>query len=294
VASSDNCSNAATDFCGLAAAAAAQTPAPRVVFLPGTQTEPITGFADPEGIAVDGSGNLYVADAEDDGGPPSYIYKETLSGGAYTQSVVANNFVGAWSVAVDSSGNVYVADFGFPEGGSSDYGAVYKETLSGGSYTESKIGSGFVAPDGIAVDSSGNVYVGDFGCPQCTPVVNGGIYKLTKSGGSYTQTQIGSGLDYVGGVAVDGNGNVYATEWTDYDYTTDVGVSGTVYKETLSGGSYTQSVVSHSFVTPGSVAVDPAGDLYVTDDNNVNGGGIVYKETPSGGGYTQSELITDL
>ncbi|MGB0122447.1 MAG: hypothetical protein WBP63_03365, partial [Silvibacterium sp.] len=86
--------------------AAAQTPAPLVIFPPGTQSEPITGFTEPEGVAVDSSGNLYVTDS-DDYNPPSNLYKETLSGGAYTQSVIKTGFQNAWAVAVDSSGNVY-------------------------------------------------------------------------------------------------------------------------------------------------------------------------------------------
>ncbi len=40
--------------------------------------------------------------------------------------------------------------------------------------------------------------------------------------------------------------------------------------------------------------MDPSGNIYVADDNNINGGGIVYKETLSGGSYTQSSLISDL
>ncbi len=269
--------------------AAAQTSAPLVTFMPGTESTPFTGFTDPEGVAIDSSGNLYITDSAGYA-PPSYLYKETLSGGTYTQSVIASGFTIAWGVALDSSGNVYVADYG-NEGSGPSGSAVYKETLSGGSYTQTKIASGFIDADGVAVDSSGNVYVADFGCPLgCSPAVSGALYKETLSGGSYTQTKIASGLD-VSGVSVDSSGNLYISVWTN------PGVTGAVYKETLSGGSYTQSTVASNFITPESVTVTPSGILYVADDHNLggSGSGIVYQETPqAGGSYSQSELVTGL
>jgi hypothetical protein len=59
-------------------------------------------------------------------------------------------------VAVDGSGNVYIADNG--------NNLILKETLSGGSYTQSTIPtSGLLGPLGVVVDGSGNVYIADTG-----------------------------------------------------------------------------------------------------------------------------------
>ena len=272
------------------ASAHAQTPL--VIFPPGTQSTLVTGFAEPEGVAVDSSGNFYVADTNAQGfyGGNSHLYKETKSGSTYSQSTIGGPFIGAWAVTVDGSGNVYVADYGNPYEG--EPGAVYKETNSDGSYVQTKIGSGFVSPDGIAVDSNGNVYVADFGCNTggCESTGNGGLYKLTydSANQTYAQAQINS-LEVVSGVSVDASNNLYVAVYTV------VGTSGAVYKETLvSGNTYTQTTVSTDFITPGSAVSDPAGNVYVTDDNFEGGSGIVYKLTPSSGSYSRSTLITGL
>lgn len=209
-----------------------------------------TGFKQPYGLAVDAAGNIYVADVGNHA-----VYKETPSNGSYIQTVIGYGFIWPSGVAVDALGNVYVADFG----NGVTPGAVYLETLSNGSYTQSTIGAGFVTPQSIAVDGSGNVYVADSGNGNGLGV----LYKLTPSNGSYNQTTIGTGWLTPTGVAVDGNGNIFVA-----DDAYDLG-NGFVAKETLqSDGSYVQSTVlaSPSVPYPGGVAVDGQGNLYVTDN----------------------------
>src|ERR1035438_2669151 len=95
-----------------------------------SQTTICSGLNSPDGVAVDGSGNVYISD--------SYNYrvlKETLTPTGYTQSVVPTSGIDQPSgVAVDGNGNVYVAD--------TYNGRVLEETLSAGSYTQSTVVSG--------------------------------------------------------------------------------------------------------------------------------------------------------
>jgi DNA-binding beta-propeller fold protein YncE len=70
-----------------------------------------SGFRSPWGVAVDGSGNVYVADAGFygfDGG----VYKETLTNGSYVQTLIGSGWGAPFAVAVDASGTVYVAGGG--------------------------------------------------------------------------------------------------------------------------------------------------------------------------------------
>jgi large repetitive protein len=228
---------------------------------PYTETEIGSGFGSPEGIAVDGGGNLYIADFgfylvySFDEHPitvyvPPNVYKETLeSDGSYTQSTIGSGWSSPSGAAVDGSGNVYITDTGTPVYGATTSPEVYKETLqSDGNYAQTAIGSGWSYPFGVAAGGNGDVYVADSGPDFASPAV----YKLTpRSGGGYTQAAIVQGLS--GTLAVDGDGDLFIAD-------------GVVYKETsLSNGSYAQGVASDkssNYGFPG-LAVDAGGNLYV-------------------------------
>jgi sugar lactone lactonase YvrE len=238
--------------------------APQVSFLPGNQTvvasAPSNGsLFDPEGVAVDGQGDLYIADTGS-----GRVLKESLSGGSYTQSVIPYtptvNRPGPAGVAVDAGGNVYIAD---PSNG------VYKETLSAGVYTQTQISPALAY--GVAVDGSGNVYF----------AAGSNVYKDTFAGASYTLSTVGTDtfLDSVG-VAVDYSGNVYVA---------DSGTKKRVLKWTLTGSSYAENTVASGLGNPWGVAVDVSGNVYVGDQ-----GGKLDKETFSGGTYSQSILGSNL
>src|SRR5271157_4079112 len=259
---------------------------PQVSFLPGAQLT-VDSFVNPWGAAVDGNGNLYVADNGNLSNLPSGVYKETLTGGSYVKSAIGSGFHTANGVAVDGAGNVYVADQGLLGAGAAyeGPGGVYLETLQGdGSYVQTAIGSGWELPSYVAVDGSGNVYVtDDLGWDG-----QGIVIKLTLSNGAYTQATIGQGYNEPFGVAVDGSGNVY---FADY-------AGGAVYELALSNGSYKQSTVASGFNEPYGLAVDGIGDVYVTVNAQnywgfTTGPSYVIKETlQPNGTYTQSTVFT--
>jgi len=230
-----------------------------------------SGIEFPIGMAVDTSGNVYIAEYSGNA-----VYKETLQGdGSYVRSTVASGFaIGPVGLAIDSAGNVYVGlDLG-------STASLLKETLQGnGSYVQSQIGTGMVDVYGVAVDSSGNVYAVNNHSPDT-------VVKFIPSGSTYTSSVIftsPSGL--LAGLALDSSGNLFVAK----EYTS------TLYKLTPTGTpatttTYTSSVITTTVRSAFDVAVDSAGDLYVADTT-----GYLRLETPTGSSsYTETVLASGL
>jgi len=240
------------------------------VFLPGSESTIASPVGWPSGIAADGSGDLYFSGNSS----PYLLYKEALSGGVYTQSVVpASNMGDPYGVAVDGAGNIYVCD--------SVHSRVLKETPFAGSYTESTVAS-FPAvygagPVGVAVDGSGNVYIS-------VGAAAGIVYKEAPTATGYAQSTVVSGLPADAGIAVDGNGIVYVA-------VNETG--GWIDVETPYAGGYTESTipVSGSGV-PFAVAVDSSGSLLIAFTNSSNDIGHIFKEAVTAGAYQQSTIAT--
>jgi sugar lactone lactonase YvrE len=230
----------------------------QVVVVPASATQEYTS------IAIDSAGNLYIGDQEG-----HKVYKETLSNGTYTQTVAVDlsgepGFGPLEGVAVDNKGNLYIAD-------TADE-TVYMETpAGGGTYTQTVVaqdsGGDFINPLALAVDSKGNVFCTAQTYDNTIQQYVNVMYEFTPAGGgTYTKTQVFTSLIDPDGLAVDSSDNLYI----------DDGGVPAVYKETLSGGTYTQSTVVDDSVfnwldQPGLIAVDNLGDVFVA-----NGGPFGY------------------
>jgi hypothetical protein len=263
-------------------------------------------FNEALGVAVDIAGNVYVADFDNDEirmvSPAGVV--TTLAGlyvpGPGGQGVAgyadgigsAARFAGPSGVAVDSAGNLYVAD---------TYNNLIRKitptivngattwvvsTLAGvqGRYGGYADGTGsaaqFQIPEGIAVDSAGNLLVGDTlnnVVRKITPTVVGGAttWVVTtlagKAGKAGTTDGTGGGALFSSpcGVAVDGTGNVYVA---DSGNNTIREISATGVVTTLAGKAGQNGWVDGTgtaalFSSPFGVAV-AGGTVYVGDTIN--------------------------
>lgn len=220
------------------------------------------GWSIPD-IAVDGTGNIYVVDSDD------YRIQKFSSNGNYlqqlryftdpdSQHLCSPNFS-----TIGPDGNLYVTDSTWNNVKIYNPSTGVLERVIGLSSQNNTIGH-----QGIAVDSSGDIYVVDS--------ANNTILKFSSTGTLLTQfgsQGTGNGqFNWPEGIALDDSGNIYVTDYRENrvqkfdangNYLSQFGTSGT------SNGQ---------FYGPKGIALDSAGTIYVTDTGNYR----VEKFSPTG------------
>jgi trimeric autotransporter adhesin len=245
----------------------------------------------PYGIALDTSGNIYIADTNNFrirlvtkctgiistvAGDGTGGYKG--DGGLATSA----RFELPYGIALDASGNIYITDYN-----NHRIRLVTKSTgiitTVAGDGTQRYQGDGGLAtsagvfyPLGVAVDASGNIYITD--SDSCR------IRMVTKSTGIITTVAgvgtrghqgdgglaTSAGLFNPQGVALDASGNIYiADSYSIRMVTKSTGIITTVAGDGMEaykgdGGQAT----SASLFYPFGVTVDASGDIYIADGNN--------------------------
>jgi len=256
-------------------------------------------FNRPARVAVDDSGNIYVVDTD------NHTVRKVTGGGLVT--VLA----GSPGVPGSTDGIGSAARFNFPSGVAEFGGTVYVAdtgnhtirkitsdgvvttlagtagSTAGSSGTDDGVGSAarFSSPEGVAVDSQGNIYVADKGHHTIRKITSGGTVTTLAGFSGVQGSSDGSGFAvrfrFPSGVAVDQAGNVFVAD-TSNNLIRKVTSSGTV--TTLAGalpvGSTDGTGTAARFNTPTSVSLDSAGNLYVADLGNstirkVTSGGVV-------------------
>ena len=240
----------------------------------------------PTGVAVDGAGNVYIAD--------TYYHRVLKVDSTGTITTIAGTgergFSGdggpaveariSWEfrIAVDSGGNLYIAD---------TYNHRVRKVDSTGTITTiAGTGvSGFSgdggpavearlnAPESVAVDGAGNVYIADTYNPRIrkvdstgtiTTIAGTGVSGFSGDGGQAVEALVSRAF----GIAVDSGGNLYIAD-TDNQRVRKVDSMGTITTIagtgvsgfSWDGGPAVEARISKTF----GVAVDRGGNLYIAD-----------------------------
>jgi trimeric autotransporter adhesin len=257
----------------------------------------LSSLRDLRAVAVDASGNIYIADPDS-----SRIRMVTKSTGII--STVAGIDKGGYSgdgglatsaalkypngVAVDASGNVYIAD--------TEYNHVRMITKStgvistvAGDMTSGYSGDGGIAtsarlysPRGIAFDASGNIYIADSGSSSIRMVTNGtgimttvagyiSLYVVNEDsgdGGLATSAK----MYWPSGVALDASGNIYIADLLNHRIRMvmkSTGIISTVAGNGISGYSGDGGLApSAALNNPRGIALDTSANIYIADIGN--------------------------
>ncbi|WP_348262908.1 choice-of-anchor D domain-containing protein [Telmatobacter sp. DSM 110680] len=256
----------------------------------------------PENLAVDSNGNLYVADLQNSrvlfypagSTTATRVYGQggsfTTGGGNY-DGVSADSLNNPYGIAVDNSGGLYVADENnnrvlYYSAGSTTATRVYGQN---GNFTTNYQNMGGApsanslnGPQSVALDSNGNLYVADTlnsrvlfypaGSTTATQVY-GQAGDLTSAGPNLSGISASS-LNNPFALTLDSSGNLYVADsdnnrvlFYPFGSTTATQVYGQNGSFT-SGAANNAGVTASSLNNPQSVTLDSSGNLYVSDYNN--------------------------
>ncbi len=245
---------------------------------------------DPQGIAFDKHGNMYIAD-----GVSSVIRKvntlgiiTTIAGQKGVHSYTGDNgparnatFGAPRGVAVDTFGNIFVAD--------ATNNVVRMINTAGvistvaGNDTLGYRGDGFLAvnaeldsPYAVAVDRAGNLYIADYNNDVIRKVDDTGGISTFAGNGTYGYSgdngpASAATLNHPSGIATDTAGNLYIAD-AHNNVIRMVNTAGTITTVAGNGsagfGGDLGNALGASLLVPFSVATDVSGNIYIADADN--------------------------
>ena len=220
-----------------------------------------SGLTGPYSLAIDSSENSWVLNNNSG----TYSIAEFTSSGT-AGSVLTSGLDQPGSVAFDKSGDFWVTN---GEGGSGSNGYVTELNSSGSPIVSGITGGGIGDPSGIAIGATGNVWVAN---------VDDGITELsstgsTLSGSSGDESANGGYENYQ--IAIDPSGDVWA-----------VGFDSEIVSRLSSSGSVLDGYSAAYNAYPSDIAIDGAGNVFVTNYYGGAGGASVSEWSSSSGNVT--------
>jgi streptogramin lyase len=245
-------------------------------------------LSNPQGIAVDNKGNIYIADYSnarvrkiDTNGIITTFAGSAASGYAGDNGpATAAELSGPMRVACDDSGNVFITD--------NDYSVVRKVNTNG-IITTYAGPPDFTAPYGIACDDSGNVFVSDDDYEILYKINSKGVIS-TIAGKYHIAGDSGDGgpataalLNDPFAVTLDDSGNVYVIDNVEDDVRkiNTKGIISHIAGGTSIGYDGDSIAADTAWTNATGLVTDKNGNMFLADENNgrvrmINKSGIIY------------------
>ena len=241
-------------------------------------------FSFADGIALDGSGNLYISDydantvREVSNGLVRTVTGNPSATGSANGAALAATFNGPDGVGLDKAGNLYITDF---------VNSTIRKLSTTGTVTTlvgtpglsgNADGTGasalFHSPNKLIVDGSDNVYITDSGNNTIRKITPAGSVSTLAGAPGMTGSANGTGsaalFNWPHSMAVDGSGNLYVSDC--YNSTirkiTTAGSVTTFAGSPGASGTANGTGANARFSYPEGVAVDGSGNVYVVDSGN--------------------------
>jgi len=231
-----------------------------------------------QGVAVDASGNIYIADTFNhrirkiSAGTITTVAGNGVSGYSGDGGPATNAQLSyPWAVALDSSGNLYIADANNHvirkvSGGTITTFAGTGVSGAGGNNISPTSGA-LNSPQGVAVDTAGAVYLSDTG-NAAVRKVSGGVMTILAAPSSFAA--FGGNNPVPQGLALDSSGNVYIADSSENAIWKIAGTTLSLFAGTgnTGFGGDGGSAASALFNTPAAIAVDSSGRVLIADSLN--------------------------
>jgi sugar lactone lactonase YvrE len=277
----------------------------------------------PRGIAFDPSGNLWVVDRNNNRvlkfvGPASSITTGQAASVVLGQPDFVTNTIGTTNaklnfptdIAIDSSGNIWVTDTGnnrvleFATPSSTGQAAslvlgqpnLTTGTINTGGLSASSLNS----PEGIAIDSLGNILVADSANNRIlnfsSPSLNGQAAAHVLGQTLFTTNTVGTTsttLSSPQGVAIDSSGNIWVTDTSNnrvlkYPSHSSDGQAANLVLGQATFTTNTVGTTSTTLSSPQGIKIDSLGNVLVVDSANNR---ILNFSSPFSNGQTASHVL---